>query len=201
MTIIIGYHDGNSPAIYADSATNYGDVNLEHTLGRPLLKIHTIKGLTFAFSGGSYHDHIFPEYYASQGIDLVDQHRTEPYWASVFFGYAEHVAQKSQNFPAMEEVKDFLVIATNGKEMYSFSSALDLFEIRAGQYYAIGCGQDFAIGILEYQKHTQQNLDPVAAITVICSFLQSCRMPVCSSHGDVCPEHTASISPSYPLQK
>jgi ATP-dependent protease HslVU (ClpYQ) peptidase subunit len=150
MSIAVAVRKGNTMAIAADSQENFGDRKVVGSNHRAT-KIMTLGGSELAMTGWGVYDNVFTDYLASRRAPRFASEREifmffVRLWKDLRKRYSfvdDQVAEEDRS-PFADLDSSFLIANRHG--IFHVSGDMSVMAFR--EYYAIGSGASYALGVL-----------------------------------------------------
>ncbi len=159
MSIAVAVRKGNTIAVAADSQENFGDRKVVGSNHRAT-KIMTLGGSELAMTGWGVYDNVFTDYLASRRAPRFASEREiftffVRLWKDLRKRYSfvdDQVAEEDRS-PFADLDSSFLIANRHG--IFHVSGDMSVMAFR--EYYAIGSGASYALGVLHALYATERD--------------------------------------------
>lgn len=162
MSIAVAVRKGNTIAVAADSQENFGDRKVVGSNHRAS-KIMALGGSELAMTGWGVYDNVFHDYLASRRAPRFASEREiftffVRLWKDLRrrYSFVEDQVAEDDRSPFADLDSSFLIANRNG--IFHVSGDMSVMAFR--EYYAIGSGASYALGVL----HALYATEPDAAV-------------------------------------
>lgn len=159
MSIAVAVRKGNAIAVAADSQENFGDRKIVGANHRAT-KIMTLGGSELAMTGWGVYDNVFSDYLGSRRAPRFGSEREiftffVRFWKDLRKRYSfvdDQVAEDDRS-PFADLDSSFLIANRHG--IFHVSGDMSVMGFR--EYYAIGSGASYALGVLHALYPTERD--------------------------------------------
>ncbi len=164
MSIAVAVRKGNTIAVAADSQENFGDRKVVGSNHRAT-KIMTLGGSELAMTGWGIYDNVFADYLASRRAPrFANEREIFTFFVKLWkdlrrrYSFVEDQVAEDDRSPFADLDSSFLLANRHG--IFHVSGDMSVMAFR--EYYAIGSGASYALGVLHALYDTERDATVLA---------------------------------------